>query len=122
MITPNNNEYEFYDNSNSTDNPFSDDDHQINIYCKHYNISKLNTLNIKEKYFVILYLTIASLRAHIDDLHNFLGTLDFKFFEIGLSERKIDTNTPIKYIDLPGYSFCYDKTKGSYCRTCFFYF
>ena len=75
MIIPNSNEYEFYDNSNSTDNPFSDYDHHINIYPNHYNISKLNTLNIKERYFVILYLNIASLREHIDDLHNFLGTL-----------------------------------------------
>ena len=73
-------------------------------------INELNNLNIKEKLFGIIYLNTPSIRKHIDNLYNLLGTLDYKFPTNDLSEHKIYFSMLINNINLPGYSFCYDKT------------
>ena len=72
--------------------------------------NELNNLNIKEKLFGIIYLNTPSIRKHIDNLYNLLGTLDYKFPTNDLSEHKIYISMLSNNINLPGYSFCYDKT------------
>ena len=46
----------FYNNCNSIEMPFDDNDHHTFINSKYYDINKLNALNNKGNYFGILHL------------------------------------------------------------------
>ena len=58
----------FYNNCNSIELPFDDNDHHTFINSKYYDINELNALNNKGNYFGILHLNITSLSKHIDSL------------------------------------------------------
>ena len=46
--------------------------------------------------------------------------MEFNFPIIGLCEHKIRSNSFINKISLPGYTFCYDETKGTHGGTGFY--
>ena len=75
VITPRSSKTNFYNNCNSIEMPFDDNDHHTFINSKYYNINELNALNNKVNYFGILHLNIASLSKHIDSLSNFLSMI-----------------------------------------------
>ena len=90
------------------------------VKCKVSTHKKGSELSSRDK-FCIVHVNIASLNKDIDKLHDFLGTPDFKFPIIGLHEKiKIGTKKPVNNTDLPGYSFCYNKTESSHGRISFF--
>ena len=93
IITPRSSKTNFYNNCNSIEMPFDDNDHHTFINSKYYNINELNALNNKVNYFGILHLNIASLSKHIDSLSNFLSMNKFCFPIIGLCEHKIRSNS-----------------------------
>ena len=51
----------FFNNCNSIEMPFDDNDHHTFINSKYFDINELNALNNKANYFGILHLNIASL-------------------------------------------------------------
>ena len=106
IITPRSSKTNFYNNCNSIEMPFDDNDHHTFINSKYYDINELNALNNKVNYFGILHLNIASLSKHIDSLSNVLSMMKFIFPIIGLCEHKIRSNSFINKISLPGYIFC----------------
>ena len=65
IITPRSAKTNFYNNCNSMEIPFDDNDHRTFINSKYYDINELNALNNKANYFGILHLNIASLSKHI---------------------------------------------------------
>ena len=75
IITPRSTKTNFYNNCNSIEMPFDDNNHHTFINSKYYNINELNALNNKVNYFGILHLNIASLSKHIDSLSNFLSMI-----------------------------------------------
>ena len=93
---------------------FDDNDHHTFINSKYYDINDLNALNNKGNYFGILHLNIASLNKHIDSLSDILSLAEFSFPIIELCKHKIRSNSFINNIFIPGYTFCYDKTKSTY--------
>ena len=120
IITPRSSKTNFYNNCNSIEMPFDDNDHHTFINSKYYDINELNALNNKVNYFGILHLNIASLSKHFDSLSNFLSMIKFNFPIIGLCEHKIRSNSFINNISLPGYTFCYDETKSTHGGTGFY--
>ena len=60
IITPRSAKTNFYNNCNSMEIPFDDNDHRTFINSKYYDINELNALNNEAKYFGILHLNIAS--------------------------------------------------------------
>ena len=120
IITPRSSKTNFYNNCNSIEMPFDDNDHHTFINSKYYNINELNALNNKVNYFGILHLNIASLSKHIDNLSNFLSMIKFNFPIIGLCEYKIRSNSFINNISLPGSTFCYDEIKSTHGSTGFY--
>ena len=56
----------------------------------------------------------------MSDLSNLLAMMKYSFPVIGLTEHKIGRNQPLCEINLPGYTFCYDKTMSSHGGTGFF--
>ena len=92
IITPRSSKTNFYNNCNSIEMLFDDNDHHTFINSK-YDINELNALNNKVNYFGILHLNIASLSKHIDSLSNFLSMNKFCFPIIGLCEHKIRSNS-----------------------------
>ena len=114
IITLNSNKSGFYNRSNSVEVPFDDDNHQILINSKYFNINEINTPKTKENHFGILHLNIVSLNKHVDDISSLLSLMKLNFPIIGLSEHKIRLNTPINNISLSGYAFCYDETNSTH--------
>ena len=114
IITPRSTKTNFYNNCNSIEMPFDDNDHHTFINSKYYDINELNTLNNKSNYFGILHLNMTSLSKHIDSLSYVLNMTKFNFPIIGLCEHKIRSNSFIINISLPGYTFCYDETKSTH--------
>ena len=106
IITSRSTKTNFYNNCNSIEMPFNDNDHHTFINSKHCDINELNSLNNKANYFGIHNLNIASLSKHIDSLSNVLSMMKFIFPIIGLCEHKIRSNSFINKISLPGYTFC----------------
>ena len=113
IIIPNSNKSDFYNSCNSIEVPFADDNRNILINSKYFNINEINALKTKENHFGILHLNIASLNKHIDGLSNLISLMKLNFPIIALSEHKIGLNTPINNISLPGYVFCFDETKST---------
>ena len=60
------------------------------------------------------------LNKHIDSLSDVISMMEFNFPIIGLREHKIRSNSFINKISLPGYTFCYDETKGTHGGTGFY--
>ena len=120
IIIPNSNKSDFYNSCNSIEVPFDDDNHHILINSKYFNINEIKALKTKENHFGILHLNITSLNKHIDDLSKLISLMELNFPIIGLSEHKIELNTPINNISLPGYAFCFDETKSTHGGTGFF--
>ena len=120
IIIPNSNKSDFYNSCNSIEVPVDDDNHHILINSKYFNINEIKALKTKENHFGILHLNITSLNKHIDDLSKLISLMELNFPIIGLSEHKIELNTPINNISLPGYVFCFDETKSTHDATGFF--
>ena len=102
VITPRSSKTNFYNNCNSIEMPFDDNDHHTYINSKYNDINELNALNNEVNYFGILHLNRASLSKNIDSLSNFLSIMDLDFSIIGLCEHKIRSNSFINNISLPG--------------------
>ena len=100
--------------------PSDDDNHDILINSKYFNINEMNALKTKENHFSILHLNIVCLNKHLDGLSNLLSSMKSNFPIISLSAHKIGLNTPINNISLPGHAFCFDEAKSTHGGTGFF--
>ena len=119
-ITPCDTDKSFYNDCNSIEIPLNDEKHTVHIDSKYYNLSDFNDLIIDPAALGVMHLNIASLSKHFDDLSNLLAMMKYSFPVIGLTEHKIGRNQPLCEINLPGYTFCYDKTMSSHGGTVFF--
>ena len=115
IITPRSNKNNFYNNCNSKEMPFGDNDHHTFINSKYYNINELNVLN-KANYFRIL--NIVSLTKNIDSVSK--SKMKFNVSVIGLSKDKIRLNSFINIIFLCGYTFSYGESKSTHGDTSFY--
>ena len=101
-----------------------DDDHlSTSVNSQYYSIKKFRNKKIDQKSsFGLFHANIASLNAHVDDLRDLLGRLDFSFDVIGISEHKIQKNQkPSNNIDLQGYNeFVFEPTETNFGGTGFF--
>ena len=93
IITPRSTKTNFYNNCNSIEMLFDDNDHHTFINSKYYDVNELNALNNKANYFGILHLNIASLSKHTDSLSYVLSMIKSGFPIIGLCEHKIRSNS-----------------------------
>ena len=115
IITPRSTKTNFYNNCNSIEMPFDDNNHHTFINSKYYDINEMNVLNNKANYFGIAFLS-----KHIDSLSNVLSMIKFNFAITGLCEHKIRSNYFFNNISLPSYTFCYDETKSTHGGTGFY--
>ena len=115
IITPRSTKTNFYNNCNSIEMPFDDNNHHTFINSKYYDINEMNVLNNKANYFGIAFLS-----KHIDSLSNVLSMIKFNFPITGLCEHKIRSNYFFNNISLPSYTFCYDETKSTHGGTGFY--
>ena len=117
-IFPNDDLKNFFTKFNSLETPFSDIDYPVHIDSKYYDLNDFNETDInKHSSFSALHLNIASLSKHFEDLENFLSLLNHSFDLIGLSEHKINKNSPITDFTLPGYNFVKNLTESSHGGT-----
>ena len=77
IIIPRSNKTNFYNNCNSIEMSFDENDHHTFVISKYYDINGLNALNNKAMYFGILHLNITSLKKYIDSLSDVLNMFKF---------------------------------------------
>ena len=110
--------------TNALNYDYDDDQFQLNINSKYYDINKLNSLKLdKLSSFGLFHVNIASLNLHIDDLKLILSLLNFNFDIIGISEHKInnDYGESTVNIDIPGYQkFIFQRTETTHGGTGFY--
>ena len=68
----------FYNNCNSTEVSFDDNNHHILINSKYFSVNEINALKTKESHFGILHLNIASLNKLIDGISNLLSLMKLR--------------------------------------------
>ena len=79
IITPNQNNSDFYNSCMFIEVPFDDDHHHILGNSKYFNINEINAFKTKNNHFGILHLNIESLNNHIDGLSKFIKFDEIKF-------------------------------------------
>ena len=82
--------------------------------CQYFDIKKFNSKFKKYEGLSFLHLNIRSLPKHLDNLTNFLNSIDHRFKVIALSETRLTSNSSIPHnLSLDGYSFVLNKTEAS---------
>ena len=118
IITQNECLRKFIKDCNSIETPFTDDEFETEINSKYYDIIDFNKLEIEQhSSFGVLHLNIASLKKHFDDLLSLLSILNLSFDIIGVSEHKLEQNSDLSNLTIPGYNFCYDVSDSSHGGT-----
>ena len=100
--------------SNNCINDESDSEYDQQIPCNYYSsVEFINAGFRSTKNFAILHLNIHSIQLHIEELRILLGTLDYMFDIIAISESKLK-NDPKVDISLKGYHppYCTNTEAG----------
>ena len=109
--------------NNNTDDEDDDENVSNTVNSKYYNIKKFNSLKPDiNSSLGLMHVNIASLNKHFDDLKTTLSRLKFSFDVIGISEHKINNESPpSNNIDLPGYNkFIFEPTGTTHGGTGFY--